>query len=68
MNIYVSTFLDNDDETAASRDSWLSPDDDQTINPGKPDLLALLKDIISPLISWQIKRGGSELLAMCYLA
>ena len=51
MNIYVSTFLDNDDETAASRDSGLSPDDDQTINPGKPDLLALLKDIISPLIS-----------------
>jgi len=42
---------DNDDETAASRDSGLSPDDDQTINPGKPDLLALLKDIISPLIS-----------------
>ena len=51
---YRNVFLDI--ETAVSRDSGhktISREDDESDepNPGKPDLLSLLRDIVSPFLS-----------------
>ena len=61
-----------DFETAASRDSGhktISREDDESDEPnsGKPDLLSLFRDIVSPFLSWmEIKWGDVDNIVVLF--